>query len=199
MKVRLFLFICAVLMAVLASPVFAQSRANVPRGAETGPDAIGLRLENAIKESVGDTHIDKRPAAKQAQEDFLRIQQISRLLTEMSASESGPIALDLVTKAAKDVNRRANRLKSILRLPKPPKQADTAEPAQASSIDGVKNQIEQLEASVAAFASNPMFRNTQAAGRNLSAEASVDLQKVIEASRALERSADQLSSAGQKK
>ena len=199
MKARLFPFICALLMALLAFPSFAQTRKTAPRTYETGRDAIGLRLEHAIKESVGDTEVNKRLATKQAMEDFLRIQQISRLLMDMSSSESGRFSLDLVVRAAKDVNKRANRLRSSLRLPKPPKQEDKDSPDTADSIDIVKSHIELLEASVAAFVANPMFRNTRAADKDLPAEASASLQKVIEASQMLERSAGQVSLSEQKK
>jgi hypothetical protein len=185
----------AIILATLCTPAAGQRRKSEPQGHQTGPDYIGFRLEEKIKSDVSDVSAAQRPTTQQAMEDFLRIQQISRLLLDMTRG-SRPVALDLVAKAAADVNKRAQRLKSNLGLPKPPKSSDKSETPESPSPNLVKDQIEQLEESVKALVSNPMFQNIKAADRDLAKEASADLQKIIAKSRLLQQVAEQVGAAG---
>ena len=184
-----------ILLASFCAPAVGQQRKSAPQGPQTGSDYIGFRLEEKIKSDVSDVSAAPRPTAQQAMEDFLRIQQISRLLVDMTGAGK-PLPLDLVAKAAGDVNKRAQRLKSTLRLPKPPKSPEKSE--STSTVGDIKEQIEQLDTSVKALVSNPMFQNVKAADRDLPIEASRDLQRVMEMSRLLQQSAEQGSASGRK-
>jgi hypothetical protein len=187
----------AIILATVCAPALGQQRKRAPQGPQTGSDYIGFRLEEKIKSDVSDVNAAPRPTAQQAMEDFLRIQQISRLLVDIAGADK-PLPLDLVAKAAADVNKRAQRLKALLRLPKPPKSSEEADTTPATTAEDIKEQIEKLGVGVKALVSNPMFQNVKAADRDLAAEASIDLQKVTEMSKVLQNAAEQVFASGKK-
>lgn len=197
MRVRLLCFVLASVILAPPAAVFGQARRTVPRGSQTGNDAIGFRLEKVITEHVGDARVDRETATRQATEDFLRIQQISRLMMDMSQSTSRPFSLDLVARAAADVKKRADRLRSNLGLPKPAKKQHEPDKDEALgatiTTDVVRDQIQQLDARVTAFVTDPMFQGTRPADKDHVGKVGENLQEVIEASHALHRSADLLS------
>src|SRR5262245_51282341 len=152
---------------------------------ETCREAAVLNKDQPRKETASD------PVVRQAIEDFMAIQKLNRSIQELSKNE--PLELVKIATAAKEVNSRANRLKVILLLPPPPKGAATAGARQSS--DELLAQIADLNTSIRTFVTNPRFRNLQSATdpEGDTREASVNLMRVIEISRAINRRADQLS------
>jgi hypothetical protein len=152
---------------------------------ETGREANVLNKDQSRKETTAD------PVVKQAIEDFMAVQKLGRSIHELSKKE--PIELERIATAAKEVNTRANRLKASLLLPPPPKDAATVGARQSS--DELLTQIAELNTSIRTFVTNPRFRNLQSATdpEADAREASANLVRIIEISRAINRRAEQLS------
>lgn len=181
---------CCAATLVIAFAAEGQARRPVPVGDETGRDAVGFRKDSVTKETLGDRRTPANsPTTKQAIEDFMQIQKINRQIQDMAQQK--PLALELIAHGAKDLRGRANRLKSSLSLPSPPKEAETAA-APPSSTDELLEMINELDANIKGFVRNPIFRQITDSGRDLPMEASVSLRKVIALSRVLEQSAHRL-------
>jgi hypothetical protein len=178
----------ALLVVLLLCPAFlGQSRRpgfgrppTVVRD-ETGREAAVLNKDQSRKED---------PVIRQAIEDFMAIQKLGRSIQELSKKK--PVELESIATAAKELNTRANRLKVSLLLPAPPKDAATV--GDRESNDELLTQIADLNKSIRTFVTNPRFRNLQSATdpEADAREASVNLARVIEISRAINRRADQL-------
>ncbi len=190
MKASFFSFVCVVALLMVATTARGQSRVSSTPADDTGRDAVGFRMDHVTKETVGETNAPRSPSTKQAIEDFLELQKSNRHILDVS--KASPLAFDQIIENAKEVNKRANRLKTSLNLPKPPKSTDQFKESDNPSIEEMKGQIEQLNQYVKAFVTNPMFRNLQAADKDLPSEASENLRNVIELSRALQKNADKL-------
>jgi hypothetical protein len=182
---------CCAVVLVIAVAAEAQVRRPDPVGDETGRDAVGFRKDSVTKESVG----DRRPAAntpttKQAMEDFLQIQKINRQIQDIAKED--PLKLEGIATAAKDLSTRANRLKTSLSLPSPPKEVTKTGIAPSASTDELLSRIKELDGNIRVFVTNPIFRQVTDTARDLPMEASVSLSKVIALSKVLEQSANRL-------
>jgi hypothetical protein len=187
------LFSCSTIL-MMACAVMAQDRTRGTVGDETGRDAVGFRKDSVTKETVGGMRSSASPpTAAQAVEDFMQIQKSNRQLQDMSKSQ--PLGLAQIAASAKEVNTRAARLKTSLTLPKPPKREDKTEIAMAATNDELLSQIKELDLNVKAFVTNPRFRQVRQADKDDSQqakEASASLQKMIEISQTILRSAERL-------
>jgi hypothetical protein len=145
---------------------------------------------------------DPKLAMQQIRDDFVRIQEINNLLLE-AASKAPPVKAEMVAQAAKEVGERAQRLRSNLGLPDPPEQEDpeqaTRDDGNDSTLAGVIEQINLLDASITAFVNNPMFRTLHVIDQELAMKAGSELRKIRDASYALRRRADKLRRAAPRK
>lgn len=182
---------CCVAILIILVAAAGQARRPDPVGDETGRDAVGFRKDSVTKETVGDRRARANtPTTKQAIEDFMQIQKVNRHIQDLAAQK--PLALDGIAAAAKDVSTRANRLKTSLSLPSPPKDAVKSGMATSASTDELLNRIKELDTNIKAFVTNPIFRQMSDSTRDLPLEASVSLSKVISLSKVLEESARRL-------
>ena len=182
---------CCAVVLVIAVAAAAQVRRPDPVGDETGRDAVGFRKDSVTKESVGERRPPANsPTTKQATEDFMQIQKINRQIQDIAKQD--PLALEGIATAAKDLSTRANRLKSSLALPSPPKEVTKTGIAPSTSTDELLSRIKELDASIKGFVTNPIFRQVTDTTKDLSMEASVSLSKVIALSKVLEQSASRL-------
>lgn len=179
----------AILVIAVAAP--AQQRRLPPVGDETGRDAVGFRKDSVTKETLGDRRAPANsPTTKQAIEDFMQIQKINRQIQDIA--QQAPLALDGIATGAKDLSARANRLKTSLSLPSPPKEAVKTAIAPSATTDELLERIKELDANIKGFVTNPIFRQMTDSSRNLPMEASVSLRNVIALSKVLEESARRL-------
>jgi hypothetical protein len=168
-----------------------QGRRPDPIGDTTGRDAVGFRKDSVTKESLGDRRAPANtPTTKQAIEDFMQIQKVNRQIQDIAKQE--PLALEGIATGAKDLRLRANRLKTSLTLPAPPKETVKTGITPSASTDDLLKQISELDANVKAFVTNPIFRQMSDSSRDLPKEASVSLAKIIALSKVLEESANRL-------
>jgi len=165
----------------------AQTAREPPIGDLTGRDAVGFRKDKVTKESVGERSILRGPDGGKTVEDFKQIQELNYKLRRVS--KEAPVALDEVIDTAKNMNVIANRLKANLVLPK---SKEKTEIALADSIEALVGQIGEMDASVRAFATNPIFRQNDVTNKDLPMEASTNLAKVIALTKALQGGAAKL-------
>jgi hypothetical protein len=182
---------CCVAILVIAVATAGQERRPDPVGDLTGRDAVGFRKDGVTKETVGDRRAPANtPTTKQAIEDFIQIQKVNRQIQDMAQQK--PLALEGIAAAAKDLSKTAQRLKTSLSLPSPPKEAVKTGIALPASTDELLNQVKELDMSIKAFVTNPIFRQLTDTSRDLPKEASVSLSNVITLSKVLEGGARRL-------
>jgi hypothetical protein len=194
MKLKDFSFalaICVLLPVVVAS---AQTRAEGPIGDMTGRDAVGFRKDKVTKETVGERNNTPRsPSTEQVIQDFRLIQELNYKLRD--AAKLAPLAHEEIAATAKRIRDVAGRLKVSLALPKA---KEKIELAAAQSDQELVNQMGEINGHIKAFVTNPIFSSVTAADKNLPAEAGMNLNKVIEMSKALEQGANRLGRAVRK-
>ena len=180
---------CAALLVITIAAV-GQSRRPGPVAEETGRDAVGFRKDAVTKETLGDRRAPANsPTTKQAIEDFMQIQKVNKHIQEIAQQK--PLALKDIATEAKDLNSRANRLKTSLSLPSPPKES-LANVVAPKETDELLSRIKELDTSIKQFVTNPIFRQMTDSSKDLPMEASVSLRRVIALSKALEESANRL-------
>lgn len=182
---------CFVTTLVIMIAAAGQGRRPVPVGDETGRDAVGFRKDAVTKETLGDRRSPANtPTTKQATEDFMQIQKINRQIQDIAQRK--PLALEGIAVNAKELNARAKRLKTSLSLPSPPKEVNKARFEPLASTDELLKRIEELDANLKGFVTNPIFRQITDSARDLPKEASVTLRKVIDLSKDVEEGARRL-------
>lgn len=167
----------------------AQTAREPPIGDLTGRDAVGFRKDKVTKESVGERSVIRGPDVKQTMEDFRQIQDLDYKIRRVS--KEAPLALDEVIETANKMNIIANRLKTNLVLPK---SKEKTELALADSTEALVRQIGEMDASVRAFVTNPVFTQSANTTRDFPMEASTNLAKVIAISKVVHGGASKLRS-----
>jgi hypothetical protein len=130
----------------------------------------------------------------QVSEDFERIQDIyNKIVIAMSSNR----ALDygLISEAAAEVKKRANRLKSNLALPQPKddeKSQKKQDELDQPDDEQMKTLLLAFRNHIASFVTNPLFEFSNALDVELSIKASHDLKRIIELSDSIKKSADKL-------
>ena len=196
MKLKQFCFAMTITVLMCVTTAYAQTDARGPTPeTTTGSDAYGFRKDKITKESIGERNNTPRsPSVKQTMEDFRQLQELNYKLRDQA--KISPLALEEIAETAKKINSIAGKLKTNLALPKA---KDKTEIAPVESSDALVGQIAEINASVKAFVTNPIFRNTTDSKNDLPVDASVNLNKVIELSKALEQGATRLNRVSQKK
>jgi len=181
---------CAISLALAVTAAGQERRPGSP-GDETGRDAVGFRKDRVTNETVGERRDRANtPTTKQAVEDFLELQKINQQIQQMTKAE--PLELEKIAAAAKQISGRAARLRTSLSLPIPPNENNKTGLVVSSSTDQLLEHIKELDASIKAFVTNPIFRQMNDSTKNLPMEASVHLRKVIALSKLLEEGAKRL-------
>ena len=116
-------------------------------------------------------------ALAQVQEDFTHIQLVNKKLG-LSALRGGDLDLKFVTKAAAEINKRAERLKENLALPDP---ADAAEPFKytVENATQLKAPIIDLARLILDFTDNPYFKEAAVLETQQANKARRDLECII--------------------
>jgi hypothetical protein len=116
-------------------------------------------------------------ALAQVQEDFTHIQLVNKKLG-LSALASGNLDLKFVTKAAAEINKRAERLKENLALPAP---ADATEPFKytVENATQLKAPIVDLARLILDFTDNPYFKEAAVLETQQANKARRDLERII--------------------
>lgn len=186
-------------LALWVPPVSAQFGRNRPldrqmrqRNAEQMREMEIKRLENGLKKKPSQDSPPSLPYL-QMREDFRQIQIVHN---EMMAAAFSVKPLDLlnykdISKATAEINKRAVRLKSTLRLPKPQIDGDQGL-REMTNDEQMKVTLLALDNLIMKFVLNPSFTNTGVVDAQESAKASQALVRIIELTRHIRQSSARL-------
>ncbi|HEX8163611.1 MAG TPA: hypothetical protein VF538_17200 [Pyrinomonadaceae bacterium] len=168
-----------------------------PKGdtdAQTNREAA---LRSAEIRAVGGRMDARRLAAAidQTKQDFKRIQLIRNDVIDYLVARK-PLDYKLVSEQAAEINKRANRLKSVL-MPSAPPEDKEKDAAKQTDYDGeqIKGALVKLCNTIHSFTGNPMFKDPGVVDLQKAAAAGGDLLAIIELSDGVKRSAERLGKA----
>lgn len=171
-----------VFLATVAFPVdtFAQQR---DRQRDREADELDIQQRSFNLRMLNIIAKQRRPrpnpqlALAQAQEDFTQIQLVNKKLG-LSALRSGDLDLKFVTKAAAEINKRAERLKENLALPAP---AEATKPFKytVANATQLKAPIVDLARLILDFTDNPFFKEAAVLETQQANKARRDLESII--------------------
>ena len=138
--------------------------------------SFNLRMLHIMAKQRRPRH-DPQLALAQVQEDFTHIQLVNKKLG-LSALRGGDLDLKFVTKAAAEINKRAERLKENLALPDP---ADATEPFKytVENATQLKAPIIDLARLILDFTDNPYFKEAAVLQTQQANKARRDLECII--------------------
>jgi len=160
-----------------------------------GREAMLRSTELLIRPAVGRPGAEA--AAEQVKEDFTHIQVLRNNIARHMA-RGGPLDLKLIAREAKEVNKRANRLREHL-MPQAPKDW-AAEPPNTPALDpdGMAEALVALCQRIDSFTENPVFKVIGVVNVEESARAGGDLQNIIRLSGRVREGAARLHRAARK-
>jgi hypothetical protein len=153
------------------------------------------RREGAVKTVPQEGPANPVIPYAEAKEDFRRLQLVNN---EMMAAlfpkgATAPLDCRLVSEAAAEINKRAARLKSNLRLPEP--ERDGARRPQSVSVSDegqLRDALIALDELIMRFVTHPVFKTPVTVDARQSAEVRQHLVRIIELSKAVRAGAQKL-------
>ena len=155
-------------------------------------------MELRSVEKLGRTPPEKKPPERilyqQISEDYQRLQEVNNEMMRNVFRPGQPdnaVDFKLVIKSLEEINKRASRLKTNLRLPTgEDKQADTTHTI--SSIIELKASLQKLDELIMGFIENPTFERPGVVDVEHSAKARRDLEGIVAHSQSLRDQAKRL-------
>lgn len=127
----------------------------------------------------------------QIKEDFNLIQVLNNEMIRAAFSEQA-IDFESLSDKAADIKKRATRLKATIKLPPPKDEKKSLEDQERNGPEQLKAALLLLRKSIGGFVNNPFFQHPGVVDVQLSAQASRDLQDIIELSDAIRKNAKRL-------
>jgi TonB family protein len=139
--------------------------------------SFNLRMLHIMAKQRRPRKSDPQLALAQVQEDFTHLQLVNKKLG-LSALGNSNLDLNFVTKAATEINRRADRLKENLALPA---SAEPTEPFKytVENVTQLKVPIVDLARLILDFTDNPYFKETSVLETQQADKARRDLENII--------------------
>jgi hypothetical protein len=129
-----------------------------------------------------------------SKEDFRTLQLVNNeIMREVfDAGAAGAPDYERVAAAAAEINKRASRLKSNIRLPEPARKAPRPLAVNISNDEQLRASLRALDGLIMGFVTNPTFRDPGTVDARHSVTAAENLTKVVELSRAVRLSAERM-------
>jgi hypothetical protein len=191
--------LCASTLTLSAAPALPQGggsreRAIRERNADMIRELEIRRREGSVKTTTPQPSHPALPYAR-GKEDFRTLQLVNNDLMRavFAAGAAATPDYERIALAAAEINKRASRLKSNLKLPEP-EQASSARP-QASEIsndDQLRASLRALDRLIMGFVTNPVFRDPGTVDGRHSVTAAENLTRITELSRAVRLSAERM-------
>jgi cytochrome c556 len=145
---------------------------------------LGVAIEKRDRRSIEE-------AAKKLQEDFRQIQIIRNEIVRIILAEK-PFDYKLISDKAREINKRADRLKAFL-IPVDPDDKEKNQKNQGEfDNDEMKGALIQLCNQIESFVDNPVLKTPDTVDVEQSTKAGGDLLSIIELSGTIKRSAERL-------
>jgi hypothetical protein len=202
------LLLITVLISIASTSIFAQQPGRrIPERRETLGERLRreraqrqmAELERRNLENLGKTPAPEKSPERllydQIREDYQQIQVVNNQMMHATfGSRTSAVDTKLVAKALGEINSRASRLRSNLKLPKS-EDEEQKQPllnSEISDIRQLKSSLLVLDGLVMSFIENPMFRNHGVIDLDQSAKARRDLKGIIELGSLIKQTADKL-------
>jgi hypothetical protein len=197
----IFLTIAVVVFSThFAANSYAQRGAPGPGSPPPNPLGMSDRDLNILDREAQLTRIEKerRRAVKsdpqlaftQIKDDFRRLQTVNNDV--MRAVSSGrELDYKYISDSAREIKKRAARLKVNLVFPEAEGDEGAAKLSEDSS--GLKPSLEALDGLISSFVTNPVFKEVGVVDTKLGVKARRDLDRIIELSEKVRKSAEKMS------
>ena len=191
--------LCASALASAAAPALPQrgkSRETVirERNADMHRELEIRRREGMVRDATPQP--PPHPALPYARsiEDFRTLQLVNNEIMRVVFAAGAPVETDYerVAAAAAEINKRASRLKSNLKLPDPSQKAPRPLAVNISNDEQLRASLLTLDGLIMGFVTNPAFRDAGTVDGRHSGIAAETLTKVVELSRAVRLSAEKM-------
>ncbi len=158
-------------------------------------------MELRSVEKLGKNRPAEKPPERllyqQINEDFRRMQEVNNQMMRaiFQATPSNPsntIDFKHLTRSLTEINKRASRLKSNLRLPKEEAERPPHATHDILTIEQLKQSLLMLDDLVMSFIDNPTFENPGVVDLEQSAKARRDLEGIVEHSQLIKMKAEKL-------
>lgn len=147
-----------------------------------------IELERLKRDSNKPAPREREAGFPEIKEDFEQIQTACDDVVKIYRAK-GAINYQEIAKSAREIRRRAKRLRSNLFPAESENKKDKKELSLPVSRSKVKSLIIVLHDAIGSFTSSPIFQNLKLVDPKDSAKAETDLEQIIKVSAALEKSA----------
>lgn len=193
--------------ALCASALASSAGSALPQGGGSRGSAIRERNADTLRElemrrrdggvkTASPQQPQPHPALPYARskEDFRTLQLVNNeIMREVfAAGAAGAPDYGRVAAAAAEINKRASRLKSNLRLPEPARKSPRSPEVNISNDKQLKTSLRTLDELIMGFVTNPAFRDPGTVDGHHSAVAAENLTRIVELSRAVRLSAEKM-------
>jgi hypothetical protein len=190
MACRVAAVIFLLLPSLLLAQVFAQGGARQPA---INPNSSAQQAREWALTHIPDEvnkHFKKESVSlfSQIREDFTRLQLIDNEMMQTVFVKKN-VDKKLIAATTAEINKRANRLKSNLVLPKTDDQAQ--QPDDSSKTNSLETELLALDQCIMSFATNPLFKQPKVIDPQLALQARHDLDRIIQLSDLLRTSSVQ--------
>ena len=190
--------LCASALASLTAPALPQGgsreRVTRERRADTLRELEIKRREGAVRDATPQPPPHPALPYARSKEDFRTLQLVNNeIMREVfAAGAAGAPDYKRVAAAAAEINKRASRLKSNIRLPEPARKAPRPLAVNISNDEQLRASLRALDELIMRFVTNPAFRDPGTVDARHSVTAAENLTKVVELSRAVRLSAEKM-------
>lgn len=207
-------------LTVLAAPLMAQRERD--RDRETTTNSVMGRLTTAERldarrarqgvvpldqemqlrglpgnnERDASNNLPLRAIVAQVTQDFDRIQIVNEDIRLVLKANNG-FNYKTLTEMTSDIRKRAKRLKDVLNLPPPDESQANRKKLDQINQDEMKGALLALHSRIISFVSNPLFQTPNWLDIKLAAQASLDLETIIELSSTIKKNSERLNKPAQ--
>jgi hypothetical protein len=178
-------------IAVITFNIICATSLWAQQGVPLRPGGISERDRNILERETQLTMIekDRQRAVKrdpqlsfaQIREDFRRLQVLNNDVMR-AVSSGGEPNYKSISDSAKEIRRRAARLKLNLVFPEAESKEGSPRLTQSPDASDLKPSVEALDTLIFSFVTNPVFKETGVINARLGVKARRDLEAIIELS-----------------
>ena len=189
--------LCASALASSAAPALPQGgmsreREIRERNADLTRELEIRRREGRVRDATPRPPPHPVLPYARSKEDFRTLQLVNNEIMREVFAAAGAPDYERVAAAAAEINKRASRLKSNLRLPDPARKAPRPLAVNISNDEQLRASLRALDGLIMGFVNNPAFRDPGTVDGRHSVTAAENLTSVVELSRAIRLSAEKM-------
>lgn len=183
---------------------------GIPRGRETTgrtPDSLrppSIRERQMVMRQMEAesakprTPEEERLALDEIADDYSKIQVINNKMMSVTIPSKAP-NYKYIGETVSEIKKRADRLKLNLRLPKAEaEKGQETRYVQPTDLPTLKNALLSLDKAIMSFVGNPIFKNPDVFDVKAANQLGLDLETIIEFTKALNRDVEKLGKAAAK-